>query len=41
MTSKNFSLIYLNEMGEECQADFNIHTYHGLLELLLDKYAEE
>ncbi len=41
MTRGIYSLIYLNERGEECHADFRTHEYHSLMELLFDKYAEE
>lgn len=40
MNKKNYSLIYFNEFGEECNAEFSPFEYYNLMELLFDKYIE-
>lgn len=41
MVMENYSLTYINEFGEECEAVFIVNEYHSLMELLFDKYLEE
>ena len=41
MSLKKLSLTYIDEFGETCQADFNNHEYHSLMELLFDKYLQD
>ena len=41
MTTKINNLIYYNEFGEKCHADFKVNEYHNLMELLFDKYVED
>lgn len=39
--SKEFSLTYIDEFGEEGTAYFITNEYHNLMELLFDKYFED
>ena len=41
MITEKFSLIYFDSYGDEHHANFTIHEYHSLMELLFDKYLED
>lgn len=41
MGQERNNVIYFDEFGEQCRAEFALYEYNDLMELLFDKYMQE